>query len=498
MRKLSLRTRLLVLTAGLLLAGLSLISAVVSHQLEQYQLNRLDSQLRSFTQIIAQVSPNGPQPQQPARPQLLDPALDLIGAPYLAYLDANGAIIGTLRSSRVAAASFPTDAELQKLPTDGSTMSLPAANGSGRWRALARPAVGWSGTVVAAAPLTEADATISQLRTSSLITGAALLVLLTAVGWWALGRGLRPLRRIEHTAAAIADGDLAQRVPGIAAPRTEIGQLATSLNTMLGQLEQAFTDRAATETRMRTFLSDVSHELRTPLVGIKGSTELYRMGGSDADEAMSRIDREATRLTRLTEDLLLLAQLDEAPEGQLDRTPMDLRTIANDARHDLKALDPSRPITLTGLEGGVPGPAAVLGDEDRLRQVVTNLVGNAIAHTPPGSPVRIGVGTSDGHAVLEIEDRGQGLTEEQAGRVFDRFYRTRGSTGLGLAIARSIARAHDGDLVLRTALGAGSTFRLTLPVLSASDSSGQQLSGPVLSGQADVGRVQVGDGGDAE
>ncbi|MDX3002012.1 HAMP domain-containing sensor histidine kinase [Kribbella solani] len=492
MRKLSLRARLLLLTTGLLLAGLSLISAVVSHQLERYQLNRLDSQLRSFTEIIAQVSPGGPQPNQPERPQLIDPALDLIGAPYLAYLDANGSIIGMLRSSRVAAASFPTDAELRKVPTDGSAVALPAANGPGRWRALARPGVGWSGTVVAAAPLTDADATITQLRTSSLITGAALLVLLTAVGWWALGRGLRPLRRIEHTAAAIAEGDLTRRVLGIAAPRTEIGHLATSLNTMLGQLEQAFTDRAAAETRMRTFLSDVSHELRTPLVGIKGSTELYRMGGSDADEAMSRIDREATRLTGLTEDLLLLAQLDEAPDGQLDRTPMDLRTIANDARHDPRALDPSRPVTLTGLgDGGVPGPAAVLGDEDRLRQVVTNLVGNAVAHTPPGSPVRVGVGTSDGQAVLEIEDRGQGLTEEQAGRVFDRFYRadrsrnhaTGASTGLGLAIARSIARAHGGDLVLRAALGAGSTFQLTVPVLS---------------GQADVGRVQVGDAGDAE
>ncbi|MDX2971209.1 sensor histidine kinase [Kribbella solani] len=492
MRKLSLRARLLLLTTGLLLAGLSLVAAVVSHQLERYQLNRLDSQLRSFTEIIAQVSPGGPQPNQPARPQLIDPALDLIGAPYLAYLDANGSIIGMLRSSRVAAASFPTDAELRKVPTDGSAVALPAANGPGRWRALERPGVGWSGTVVAAAPLTDADATITQLRTSSLITGAALLVLLTAVGWWALGRGLRPLRRIEHTAAAIAEGDLTRRVPGIAAPRTEIGHLATSLNTMLGQLEQAFTDRAAAETRMRTFLSDVSHELRTPLVGIKGSTELYRMGGSDADEAMSRIDREATRLTGLTEDLLLLAQLDEAPDGQLDRTPMDLRTIANDARHDPRALDPSRPVTLTGLgDGGVPGPAAVLGDEDRLRQVVTNLVGNAVAHTPPGSPVRVGVGTSDGQAVLEIEDRGQGLTEEQAGRVFDRFYRadrsrnhaTGASTGLGLAIARSIARAHGGDLVLRAALGAGSTFQLTVPVLS---------------GQADVGRVQVGDAGDAE
>jgi two-component system OmpR family sensor kinase len=489
-KRLSLRARLLLLTAALLLAGLSLISAVVSNQLKGYQLDRLDGQLRSFTEIIAQVSPAGPDRNPPARPQLIDPALDLIGAPYLTYLDANGSVVGTLRSSRVPAASFPADQELKSLPVDGSAAVLQAANGSGRWRAVARPAVGWSGTVVAAAPLTEADATIAKLRTSSLISGAALLVLLTLVGWWALGRGLRPLRRIENTAAAIADGDLTQRVPGLAAPRTEIGHLATSLNTMLGQLEQAFADRAASETRMRTFLSDVSHELRTPLVGIKGSTELYRMGGSDVDEAMGRIDREATRLAALTEDLLLLAQLDEAPDAQLDPAPMDLRTIANDARHDLRALDPSRPITLTGPNGGVPGPAPVLGDESRLRQVVTNLVGNAVAHTPAGTPVRIGVGTADNHAVLEIEDEGPGMTVEQADRVFDRFYRADRSrnhsagagTGLGLAIARSIARAHGGDVVVRTTLGTGSSFRLTLPA----------------SGQADVGRVELGHAGHAE
>ncbi|RZT11975.1 two-component system OmpR family sensor kinase [Kribbella sp. VKM Ac-2569] len=488
--RLSLRARLLLLTTGLLLAGLTLISAVVSSQLERYQLDRLDSQLRSFTEIIAQVSPSGPNREQPARPELLDPALDLIGAPYLAYLGPDGSIVGTLRSSRVAAESFPADNELRSLPVDGSARVLQAANQDGRWRAVARPAVGWSGTVIAAAPLAEADATIAKLRTTSLISGAALLVLLTAIGWWALGRGLRPLRRIENTAAAIADGDLTQRVPGLAAPGTEIGHLAASLNTMLGQLEQAFADRAAAETRMRAFLADVSHELRTPLVGIKGSTELYRMGGSDVDEAMGRIDREATRLTVLTQDLLLLAQLDEAPEGQLDCAPMDLRTIANDARHDLRALDPSRPITLTGPQGRAPGPAAVNGDENRLRQVVTNLVGNAIAHTPPGTPVHIRVGTMGDHAVLFIEDDGPGMTEEQAGRVFDRFYRADrarkhsagAGTGLGLAIARSIARAHGGDLVLHTALGAGASFWLTLPSL----------------GQADVGRVQLGHAGNAE
>lgn len=477
MRRLSLRARLLLLTAGLLLAGLTLISALVAGRLERFQLDRLDGQLRSMTELISRAA--GPPPAENAavRPDLLDPALDLFGTPYVVYLDAAGAQVGGLHSSRVSGATLPPFDALHTVPADGTAVDLTAADGSERWRAVARPALRWGGTVVSAAPLAEADATIAQLRVSGLVTGAGLLVVLTAAGWLALGRGLRPLRRIEHTAAAIAGGDLTRRVPVLAPPGTEIGHLAASLNTMLGQLEGAFAGRAASEARMRAFVADVSHELRTPLFGIKGSTELYRMGAlpgpSDVDEAMHRIDREATRLTALTEDLLLLAQLDEAPEEQLDRAPMDLRTLAGDARHDLRALDPSRTVTLTGPGGdGPPGPAPVDADEARLRQVVTNLVGNAAAHTPPGTSVRIGVGTAAGSAVLEVADAGPGMPAEQAAKVFNRFYRADRSrtrsggadAGLGLSIARSLARAHGGDVELETAAGEGACFRLSLPL----------------------------------
>ncbi|MDY7090856.1 MAG: HAMP domain-containing sensor histidine kinase [Actinomycetota bacterium] len=471
----SLRVRLLLITAALLLAGLGLIGTVVSGRLAHYQTDRLDTQLRSLTELITRLPVSGPRPTPD--PTVMDPALDLIGAPYLVYVDDNGTVSQGALSTRVNPAGLPSAEELRAVPTDGSGVFLPAADGSERWRAVAARNSGGGGTVIAASPMAEADATVAQLRRTSLAGGTVLLVVLTALGWFALGRGLRPLRRIEHTAAAIAAGDLSHRVPRLAPPSTEIGRLSGSLNTMLGQLERAFADRAASEARMRTFVSDVSHELRTPLFVIKGSTDLHRMGAlaepSDVDEAMRRIEREATRLTALTEDLLLLAQLDDAPEGQLDRAPMDLRTLATDARHDLHALDPSRPLTLTGPGGtGQPGPAAVDADEARLRQVVANLVGNAAAHTPPGTAVRIGVGAVDGRAVLEVADSGPGMTAEQAGRVFDRFYRTDRSrtrtgganAGLGLAIARSLARAHGGDIELSTAAGAGATFRLVLPL----------------------------------
>ncbi|NRQ38976.1 HAMP domain-containing histidine kinase, partial [Nonomuraea sp. NN258] len=479
MRRLSLRARLLLLTAGLLLAGLSLNGAVVADHLERHQLGRVDGQLRSLTALLARVPPGGPSAIEDttARPDLLETGLGVFGSPYLVYLDASGVVTASVHSPGTDVATLPSRAGLSAVPADGTTVDLRAADGSGRWRAVARQAAGWSGTVIAAAPLAEADATIARVRASSLVSGAVLLVLLTGAGWFALGGGLRPLRRIEHTAAAIAGGDLTRRVPVLAPPGTEIGHLTASLNTMFGQLERAFADAAASEARMRAFVSDVSHELRTPLFVIKGSAELHRMGAlagpSDVDAAMRRIDREATRLTALTEDLLLLAQLDEGPEGQLDRAPMDLRTLANDARHDLRALDPTRPVEVTGPGGGPPGPAPVHADEARLRQVVANLVGNAAAHTPPGTPVRIGVGTADGRAVLDVSDEGPGMTDEQAGRVFDRFYRADRSrnrsggaaAGLGLAIARSLARAHGGDVELRTALGEGARFRLTLPLL---------------------------------
>ncbi|SNY24922.1 sensor histidine kinase [Paractinoplanes atraurantiacus] len=475
----SLRVRLLLLTAALLLAGLGLTGTVLSDRLEHYQLDRLDTQLRALTGLISQAPGRGPAGAG-ARADLLDPALDLIGAPYLVYLDADGAVADGVLSSRLSRASLPPSSALRSTPADGSAVFLPAGDDSGRWRAVARPTRGWDGTVIAAAPMAAADATVAQLRTTSLISGAALLAVLTAVGWFALGRGLRPLRRIDRTAAAIAAGDLSERVPALAPPNTEIGHLTVSLNTMLGQLERAFAERAAAQDRMRRFVSDVSHELRTPLFVIKGSADLHRMGAlaapADLDDAMRRIDREATRLTALTEDLLLLASLDDAPEGQLDRAPMDLRTLATDARHDLHALDPARPVDLTGPEGtGPPGPAPVNADEARLRQVVTNLIGNAAAHTPPGTPVRIGVGTLDGRAILEIADQGPGMTAAQATHVFDRFYRTDRSrtrspgtnAGLGLAIARSLAGAHGGDVELRTSPGAGARFRLTLPLLDA-------------------------------
>ncbi|MFI7368066.1 sensor histidine kinase [Streptomyces sp. NPDC050149] len=321
--------------------------------------------------------------------------------------------------------------------------------------------------------------TIRGLGLRMLVIDSLVPVLLGFIGWFSVRAGLRPLRRIETTAAAIAGGDLSRRVPDLASTRTELGRLAAALNGMLDRIEAGDAARAATNDRMRTFIADASHELRTPLFGIKGFTELYRMGGmperADVDTAMNRIERESARLVRIVEDLLL-ARLDEDPTARtqlpLKPPPMDLRTLAADALHDLRALAPDRAVTLTGPGGGPPGAAPVLGDEARLRQVMSNLIGNAIAHTPAGSSVRIGVGTHNTLAILELSDQGPGMTAEQAARIFDRFYRAdtargrtqSGGAGLGLSIAHSLVAAHHGRVEVHTSPGRGATFRILLPV----------------------------------
>ncbi|GAA5069676.1 two-component system OmpR family sensor kinase [Thermocatellispora tengchongensis] len=498
-RRLSLRARLLAITLAMLVTGLLISSAVAVGTLRSHLIERVDDQLRPLAYAAARISPDILRPITSGEARravhALTGGLDLVSEAHVAYLTPDG------RIDRLGRPGAPGPA-LPRLDTAavaalrGEPFEVPGAGGEGRWRAIAlpradrplgpaaTPPVPGSGVVVAVS-MAGVNSTVARLTLVCVLTGAALLALLAVAGRFAVRAGLRPLHDIEETAAAIAGGDLTRRVPESAPPSTEIGRLSAALNGMLGQIEAAFAAREESEARMRRFVADVSHELRTPLFGIKGFSELYAMGGlsgeGDVDRTMARIRSESARLAGLVEDLLLLARLDEGEAAlPMDLAPMDLRTLAADARHDLRALDPSRPVELTGPDGGDPGRAPVLGDEARLRQVVANLVGNAVAHTPPGTPVRVGVGTCGGEAVLVVQDRGPGLTAEQAARVFDRFYRVdasrgrsagpqdatgggHGGAGLGLAIVRSIVTAHGGRVTLRTAPGEGAAFRIALP-----------------------------------
>jgi two-component system OmpR family sensor kinase len=286
-------------------------------------------------------------------------------------------------------------------------------------------------------------------------------------------RSLRPLYEVEHTAAAIAAGQRDRRVPE-RDPRTEVGRLSLAINEMLTQIQQALASSESSaetarssEERMRRFITDASHELRTPLTTIRGFAELYRQGAArDVAMLLSRIESEASRMGMLVDDLLLLARLDAQRPLEFHR--VDLLALASDAVHDAQAMDPARTITMEVLDG--PGTPEVLGDEPRIRQVLSNLVVNALQHTPESADLIVRVGTEGDDAVLEVADKGPGMSRQDASRVFERFYRTdssraraSGGTGLGLSIVDSLVRAHGGAVVVITAPGDGSCFRVTLP-----------------------------------
>jgi len=346
--------------------------------------------------------------------------------------------------------------------------TVSARSGSSlRYRVRASIDPGSPGVVlVVAESLKDVDGTLHRLFLIELLATSGVLAALAALGFWVVHLGLRPLREIEATAGAIAAGDLSRRVER-AEPRTEVGRLGLSLNSMLTQIETAFRAREASERKLRRFVADASHELRTPLAAVRAYAELFDRGAAtrpdDLARSMSGIDRESQRMSLLVEDLLLLARLDEG--RPLEKHRVELQQVVSDAVDTAQVVDPERPIKLE-LE-----PATVSGDRDRLRQIVDNLLANVRAHTPPASPVRVSLHRTDGHAVIAISDTGPGLTEEQLAHVFERFYRadasrTRasGGVGLGLSIVAAVAHAHGGDVSAESTPGEGATFRIELPL----------------------------------
>jgi two-component system OmpR family sensor kinase len=363
--------------------------------------------------------------------------------------------------------------------------TLRSADGS-RWRVAVGP-VADDFAIVVGTDLAEDQAVVRQLVLIEVAVGLLVLGFLGAAGYVLVRNSLRPLAEVEHTAQAIAAGDLSRRVPA-GDDRTEVGRLGTALNGMLARIEGAFRAQqaseeqaraseeqaVASESRMRRFVADASHELRTPLTSIRGFAELHRQGAArgpeDTRRLMERIEAEATRMGLLVEDLLQLARLDQ--QRPLSLTPVDLAEVAGDAVHDARAVQPDRPIGLH-LDASLTDAPVVIGDEARLRQVVGNLVGNALTHTPPQArvTVRLSQDPADPEmVVVAVSDEGPGLAPDDAERVFERFYRadasrTRaaGGTGLGLSIVASLVAAHGGRVDLDTAPGRGATFAVRLP-----------------------------------
>ncbi len=313
--------------------------------------------------------------------------------------------------------------------------------------------------LITAESLHDVNSTLHHLFLVEVLVTLAVLAALAALGLWIVRLGLRPLREIEVTAAAITAGDLSRRVE-YADPQTEVGRVGSALNTMLDRIE-------ASDRRLRRFVADASHELRTPLAAVRAYAELFDRGAAarpaDLERSMSGITRESERMSLLVDDLLLLARLDEG--RPLEQKPVDLAAVVGEAVDAARVVEPGRPIELS-VE-----PATVTGDEARLRQVLDNLLANARTHTPAGTAVSVELRQVDGRAELIVADHGPGLTEEHASRVFERFYRAdssraraSGGAGLGLSIAAAVAEAHGGAAEARPTPGGGATFVIALPL----------------------------------
>ncbi len=348
----------------------------------------------------------------------------------------------------------------------GATYLTASSNDGVRYRVRASQAGEVDATLIVATPLEDVDATLSRLLLIMLLVTAAVLIALAVLGLWVVRLGLRPLTAIEGTADAIAAGDLSRRVER-AEPDTEVGRLGIALNTMLGQIESSFRAQEASERRLRRFVADASHELRTPLAAVRAYSELFTRGAdrrpADLERSMTGITRESERMSLLVEDLLLLARLDEG--RPLEQELVRLDDVVSEAVETARTVEPERPIQ-TSIE-----PAVVLGDRDRLRQIIDNLLSNVRAHTPPDTPVTVRLASPNGAAVIDVEDQGPGLSAEAAERVFERFYRAdesrsraSGGVGLGLAIVAAVAHAHGGTVAAESEPGRRTTFTITLPL----------------------------------
>jgi two-component system OmpR family sensor kinase len=332
-------------------------------------------------------------------------------------------------------------------------------------RALAQMLPTGMGSVIVADSLEKVDKTLSQLRFLFLILGLIALITIAMAARWIIALGLKPLEAVEDTAEAIAAGDLSARLPA-AKPDTEVGRLTTSLNTMLARIEESFTARVESENKLRRFVADASHELRTPLTAIRGFAELHRQGAVAGEEKtkelINRIEKESVRMSSLVEDLLLLARLDQSRE--LAKEPVDLNTLITEAVASARAAGPNHPIEIK-LEAS---EIFVLGDSQRIHQVIANLLANARTHTPNGTEISITAMQGASETTIAVSDKGPGLSKADQDRIFERFYRADPSrvrnsgegSGLGLSIVDAVMKAHGGYVSVKSEVGRGATFTL--------------------------------------
>lgn len=482
----SLRARLVAAMLALVACGLLAADIATYSSLKSFLISRVDSQLDGAHRSVERAV-FGPGRRVTDSLRQIG---EVVPGVYVQVRDTNNETLVTVegrgRDDPESAPKLPDNIlSLSLTPTPGAgaatvpvarLMTVPAAEQGGPRYRVSVSALPDGGALVVGLPLRDTAATLHRLFLIEVLVTLLVFAAAAGVGLWLVRLGLRPLVAIEGTAARITAGDLQQRVEN-ADPRSEVGRLGQTLNVMLDRIDVAFTEQQASEAaaraseqRVRQFVADASHELRTPVAAVRAYAELYRMGAKsrpqDLARVLSRIELEAARMGVLVDDLLLLTRLDEG--RPLEQAPVDLGGVAAEAVAAARVVEPDRPLSID-----VDGSVEVLGDRDRLRQVIDNLLANVRSHTPAEAPADVRVFTNESWAIVEVADRGPGLDPAAAAHVFERFYRAdpsrardSGGSGLGLSIVAAIAHAHGGGAQVTQRDGGGAIFRIRIPLLT--------------------------------
>jgi two-component system OmpR family sensor kinase len=464
----SLSGRLLIGIVSLVVVGLLVANVATYTALQSFLLGRVDSQLTNGRPSAVGVL-GGPGPERNAAGQfpvgtvveLLRPDGTEIGNPLRYDFPSSTSTALPVRPSTLPSATEQHPALLTLVGTGGVS----------QYRAAIWPEDSFQGNyVLLAIPMNDVNATLEQLLQLEVLISLGVVAATAVLALIIIRIGLRPLQRMAGVAQDIAAGDLTRRVEP-ATKDTEIGRLGIALNGMLSQIEAAFGERTRSEQRLRRFIADASHELRTPLTSVRGYAEMLRRGAQESPEdasiARRRIEEESVRMSLMVDDMLVLARLGQG--RPLEQAPVDLQSIARDAVADAHAVAPHRSITLDAS-----APVVVTGDDIRLRQAVGNLIRNALVHTPSESSIEVALETHDGLATMSVVDHGPGLKPDDAGRVFEPFYRAdpsrsrdSGGAGLGLSIVAAVVDAHGGSVKVSETPGGGATFEVELPISKA-------------------------------
>ena len=503
LHELPLRLRLAALLVALLMAALLVTGAAATYQLRSFLQQQQDTELQVTAKDLVAAAEARQQSTAPVRP---------------AVASRNGYVVRLQWTPSTSEDYFRSGTDQPRFPDlrvgsalvrSGHPFTVGSLQSGTQWRVVAGTTTVGGRTVPYAVALSQdrVHDTVDRLAAIVALAGLVALLACAVLGWFAVRRALRPLRRIQDTARDIAAGDIAagdltRRIP-VQNTRDEVAGLAQSLNRMLTRIEESFAARRESEERMRRFVADASHELRTPLASVRGYAELYRMGAvtgaEDVASAMRRIEEEATRLGLMVDELLLLTRLDEHPNGPGDPprpfAPVDLMVLAADAVQDARARAPGRTVRMTGLDGPLHS-TMVSGDEAGLRQVLTNLIANAVRYTPEGTDIEVLVGLRDAAAYVVVRDHGPGIGAELRERVFERFFRAdaarnsaHGGSGLGLAIVSAIVTAHSGSVDVTETSEGGATFTVQIPSIAQQAHSDDE--GPAQSTTQDWGADRI-------